>query len=252
MTEQPAGPPASGDGVRADPAAWAVVAQHTGELTSVAARAIAAALEQPAAHDDTRVLGRTPAEVRDSLPSLEPLAQTCVWRLSPTHSDPRVMPRSLNQQSLNRAVDLRLVVDLSASVGPLATAGMDWRERTRVAPVEVQMILIDERHVVLDGPVLVPGQSRSGWLIGDPATVAAACRLWHETVRVSHPLPDSALFLSERQVAIAKALLDGETDAAIARSLRVSVRTVASEVKVLMDAVGARSRYQAGQRLSRI
>jgi len=55
--------------------------------------------------------------------------------------------------------------------------------------------------------------------------------------------------LTDRQREVAVRLQDGMTDAAIARALGVSVRTVAGEVRTLVDAVGARSRFQAASRL---
>ena len=48
---------------------------------------------------------------------------------------------------------------------------------------------------------------------------------------------------------VASQLLHGRTDAAIARELGVSVRTVASEVRHLMDATGAGTRYQTAMGL---
>jgi DNA-binding NarL/FixJ family response regulator len=53
-----------------------------------------------------------------------------------------------------------------------------------------------------------------------------------------------------RQVAVLQLLAAGATDEAIARRLSISVRTVQREVRQVLDLVGARTRFQAGLRLS--
>ena len=237
------------EGSGPDPvAAWASVTALTGELNARVAACVAAALAG-ARSDQVRMLGRTPEEVRAALPPLEPSARRAVWRLSPRPTDPASLIASLNRQSLARGVDLRSIINRAALSRPIADVDAGLRDRVRVAPVQVQMLLIDEERVVLDGPTLVPASGPSGWLISEPGTVAAAGALWHGTLAVSQPLPLTAFVMTERQRAVAAGLLRGETDAAIARSLRVSVRTVAAEVRFLLDAVGAQSRYQTASRL---
>jgi DNA-binding CsgD family transcriptional regulator len=226
---------------------WAVIAGLSAELARCAAAAIGEALRGRGG-PSVRLLGRDGHEVGAALPSLEPLAQRSVWTLVPTPSDPVGMARSLNERSLARGVDLRAIVDVQAAAGPIA-ADESLRDRVRIAHVQMQAILIDERSLVVEGPVLAGGRGKSGWLISDLATVAAANGLWQGTLARSAPLPGDALMLTDRQRAVAGGLLAGETDAMIAKRLRVSVRTVAAEVRVLMDAVGAQSRYQAGMRL---
>jgi DNA-binding CsgD family transcriptional regulator len=146
------------------------------------------------------------------------------------------------------------VLDLVALTRPIAATDQASRDRVRLAPVHVQMLLLDEHLVVVvvvEGPVLRPFGGPSGWLMDEPGITAAACTLWQETWARSAPLPAEALVMSDRQRAVASGLIDGETDAAIARRLRVSSRTVAAEVRFLMNAVGASSRYQAAMRLHR-
>lgn len=237
------------EGPAPDPvAAWATVTALTGELNGRVAAGVAAALAG-ARSERVRMLGRTPEDVRQALSPLEPSARRAVWRLSPRPSDPVSLVAGLNRQSLERGVDLRSIINRAAVSRPIADVDDALRDRVRVAPVQIQMLLIDEERVVLDGPTLVPGSGPSGWLISEPATVAAACALWQGTLAVSEPLPSTAFVMTERQRAVAAGLLQGETDAAIARTLRVSVRTVAAEVRFLMDAVGAQSRYQTASRL---
>ena len=242
------GPPEEGP---RDPVAdWAAVTALTGELNTQAARCIGAALTG-ARDPRVRMLGRTAGAVRAALPSLEPSVRRSVWRLSPRPTQPGSLVAELNRQSLARGLDLRSIINRTAVTRPIADADASVRDRVRVAPVQLQLLLLDEERFVINGPTLLPGEGPSGWLISDADAVAAARALWHGTWARSEPLPETAFLMTERQRAVAAGLLRGETDAAIARSLRVSVRTVATEVRTLMNAVGATSRYQAAEMLHR-
>ncbi|GAA1588118.1 hypothetical protein GCM10009804_50280 [Kribbella hippodromi] len=52
--------------------------------------------------------------------------------------------------------------------------------------------------------------------------------------------------LTSRQVTIGRMMATGAKDAAIARDLGVSLRTVRSEISALIAGLGAKSRFQAG------
>lgn len=52
--------------------------------------------------------------------------------------------------------------------------------------------------------------------------------------------------LSRRQLAIGRLMATGVKDAAIARELGLSLRTVRSEISALITGLGATSRFQAG------
>jgi DNA-binding NarL/FixJ family response regulator len=52
--------------------------------------------------------------------------------------------------------------------------------------------------------------------------------------------------VSSRQRAIGELMMTGAKDAAIARQLGISLRTVRSEISALIAALGASSRFQAG------
>jgi DNA-binding NarL/FixJ family response regulator len=52
--------------------------------------------------------------------------------------------------------------------------------------------------------------------------------------------------LTSRQVAIGRMMSTGAKDAAIARDLGLSLRTVRSEISALIAGLGAKSRFQAG------
>ena len=52
--------------------------------------------------------------------------------------------------------------------------------------------------------------------------------------------------LTSRQVTIGRLMATGAKDAAIARQLGLSLRTVRAEISALIAGLGARSRFQAG------
>jgi DNA-binding NarL/FixJ family response regulator len=52
--------------------------------------------------------------------------------------------------------------------------------------------------------------------------------------------------LTSRQVTIGRLMATGAKDAAIARQLGLSLRTVRAEISLLIAGLGARSRFQAG------
>lgn len=58
--------------------------------------------------------------------------------------------------------------------------------------------------------------------------------------------PTAAKELTSRQVTIGRLMATGAKDAAIARQLGLSLRTVRAEISALIAGLGARSRFQAG------
>ncbi|RZT19900.1 regulatory LuxR family protein [Kribbella sp. VKM Ac-2569] len=58
--------------------------------------------------------------------------------------------------------------------------------------------------------------------------------------------PAAVRELTSRQVTIGRMMSTGAKDAAIARDLGLSLRTVRSEISALIAGLGARSRFQAG------
>ena len=58
--------------------------------------------------------------------------------------------------------------------------------------------------------------------------------------------PAAVRELTSRQVAIGRMMSTGAKDAAIARELGLSLRTVRAEISALILGLGAKSRFQAG------
>ncbi|MGN6634473.1 MAG: helix-turn-helix transcriptional regulator [Oryzihumus sp.] len=238
------------------PQEWVAIAQATARLRRRASRAIGASVHsnlQPVSPDEIslqelQLLGRNGDEARARFPFVERHATRSVWALSPDPADPRGLQAAATEQSRARGLDMRIVLDVEAVHGGLVAGSPEHLDRVLVAPVSLHMILVDQRAVILEGPRL-DRHGTSCWLVPEPGVVQAAVALWEVTLRNAAPLPEHVVQLTERQRAIANLLLHGLTDAAIARELGVSVRTVATEVRHLMDATGATTRYQTAMRL---
>ncbi|MBB2985813.1 helix-turn-helix transcriptional regulator [Terracoccus luteus] len=84
-----------------------------------------------------------------------------------------------------------------------------------------------------------------------PAWVLSGLEVWDLCWGLARPAledPESPP-LNRRQYAVACFLAEGLGDEAIARRVGVSRRTVASDVRAVMDLLGAQTRFQAGIRL---
>lgn len=122
----------------------------------------------------------------------------------------------------------------------------------RTGPALLQMKVYDRRAVVLEGPELAG--DRSAMLVTRSEVVWAALQLLRYVFPVAHPLPpqgQTGPSLTARQREVVAMLADGLGDDVIAKRMQISVRTVRSEVAVVLQAVGATSRFGAGYRLGR-
>jgi DNA-binding CsgD family transcriptional regulator len=128
----------------------------------------------------------------------------------------------------------------------------------------VQMKILDGTRVLLDGPL--HGDSPTV-LSTEDTTVLAAARVYVRQVRATAMLaadylerqrqslpaqPDAGELLTERQRLVAELLDGGATDAEVAASLSLSVRTVRSEVARILEVLDARSRFGAGRRYAEL
>lgn len=127
-------------------------------------------------------------------------------------------------------------LDMPPAVLPLQ---MEAAPRRLLPNVPDEFILLDWRAVIVRGP------DDSQWLMERADVVATATRMWNDAVRRATPITQLGT-LSYRQRRVAVLMTRGLTDAAIARDLGVSHRTIASEAAVIIKALGARSRFEAG------
>ena len=86
------------------------------------------------------------------------------------------------------------------------------------------------------------------------ADSAHAFRLWHEGqefIAISVPLePANRITLTPAQIEVARAIIRGDSNAAIARARGTSVHTVANQVASILRRLGVESRAQIATKLT--
>ncbi|KNX38589.1 hypothetical protein VV01_17880 [Luteipulveratus halotolerans] len=168
-----------------------------------------------------------------------------VWSTNPTLSfDPENPAFELEDRSYARKVDLqRITTERALRFSPLLPS---FTPQIRVGTAMLRLIISDERLALLEGPDTARGEPVA-WAATSGTFLARALELWHVTWAESRPvLADSEEPpLNARQLSVARAMCLGRTDAAIARALDVSPRTVARDVAAVMALTGADSRAGA-------
>ena len=124
--------------------------------------------------------------------------------------------------------------------------------RLGVAPV--QMKIIDQRFVLLQGPFL--GGDSTVMAVTASDCLEAAWRYWQVALASSVPArevvrgtPYPLRQLTPRQHQVIALMAADTRDESIAAALEVSVRTVRSDIARIMEVLGVRSRFAAGVRI---
>lgn len=120
-----------------------------------------------------------------------------------------------------------------------------------LSSVPVQMKIINREFVLLQGPPV--SDTPSVMAVRDRGCLDLAMRYWSLMADAAYPWSPEIVGLAEltpRQRQIVALLSVDTGDEAIANCLGVSVRTVRSDIADVMDALGVRSRFAAGQRLT--
>ena len=184
-------------------------------------------------------------DIVDELTLLEPQARRSVWSMQPRADfDPEDPGYELVESSRSRGVATQLVTRANTlSVNPLLGS---IYPNARIGPVFMTAIVIDEETVVVEGLDTVDGYS-TAWLTSRADFVVPVLDIWRRTLAQSRPLlaPGEEPALTQRQVRVACLLALGEKDQTIARRLGLSGRTVEREVRVVLQALGARGRTEA-------
>jgi DNA-binding CsgD family transcriptional regulator len=113
----------------------------------------------------------------------------------------------------------------------------------------VQMKIIERRFVLLQGPEI--DGAASVMSVTAPTCMEAAWRYWEAAVASAIPLETTGDLstLTPRQRQIAGLLASDFGDDAVAAAVGVSVRTVRSDIALMMETLGVKSRFAAGIRL---
>ncbi len=177
--------------------------------------------------------------------ALEPGARRTVWNLQPRiYFDPDDPGIDLTAESEARGVRTQLVTRATTPrLNPLIGC---LYPTTRIAPVFVRALVLDEERALVEGLDTVEGDP-TAWVTHRPSIVAAVLELWHRTLALSTPLlpPGTEPALTPRQVRVARLVAVGEKDQTIARMLDTSARTVERDVRAVLSFLGARSRTEA-------
>ncbi|MBF8194306.1 helix-turn-helix transcriptional regulator [Nonomuraea sp. K274] len=164
--------------------------------------------------------------------------------------------RRKDEELLRRGVAVRAICQSSIR-GDRTTFGYaGWLNRAggnvrMVSELPVHMVLIDREIAIL--PV-DPGDARAGAVqVNARGVLAGLLALFEHTWTVADPLKpedDDSEALSLQQRELLALLGQGLTDEAAAKRLGVSQRTVRRMMAGLMQEMGARSRFEAGLKVS--
>ena len=191
------------------------------------------------------LLGIGQSDVMGRLASLESRTRRTVWNTIPTLVfDPEDVAYRLDSLSLGRGVDVQTItLPRALRFNPLLTS---LNPRVQVGPVLVKSIIVDAQVAVVAGPDTVHGDT-TAWLATEGEVLTLALDVWSATRAESRPAlaPGESPPLNERQLEVARAVCLGSTDAAIARQLGISQRTVARDVAAILEVTQAGSRAEA-------
>ena len=193
-----------------------------------------------------RLLGSGIEEIERNLAlAVEPATRRSVWSLQPLITfGPRNHMRSADARSRERGLDMRMVTtERTLLHHPLISSEYPM---AHVGPAQFQCILVDETTAVVAGPNDERG-FQTAWLATRSDVVTRVASLWHETWVRSRPVlpPGATPPFTPRQCLVARRLMVGTKDAAIARELGVSLRTVAADIAHLVHELGVSNRAAA-------
>ncbi|MFE3206336.1 helix-turn-helix domain-containing protein [Embleya sp. NPDC059237] len=161
--------------------------------------------------------------------------------------------KPLDAELLKRGVRMRTLYLDSVRNNPPSIAYADWlAERggqVRTTPaLPVRMIIVDRTTAVV--PIDTRDTAHGAVVLTGLGTLAALCALFDTVWESAAPLGEARTRdvrgLTGQEAEALRLLAQGLTDEAIANRLGVSARTARRIAAELMEALGARSRFQAG------
>lgn len=197
-----------------------------------------------------------PEEIRDRLARLAANTRHEIMTFAPggAHSAADLeASRGPNAALLDRGITMRTVYLDSVRNHQPTLDHVDWLHRhggqVRTAPtLPVRMIISDRREVVL--PLDTNDAQTGAVVLTYEGTIAALCALFESVWQSANPLGTAVERnmdgLTRQHRESLHMLLQGLTDEAIAKRLGVSPRTARRIAAELMEALEARSRFQAG------
>ncbi|MGW7330508.1 helix-turn-helix domain-containing protein [Streptomyces sp. NPDC054840] len=163
--------------------------------------------------------------------------------------------RPLNERLLGRGVTMRTIYLDSVRNNPASEAHAKWltelggQVRT-IAVLPLRMTIVDRTTAVL--PVNSEDSGEGAVALTGQGTLTALCTLFETVWENARPLGQAPrrdeAELDHQEAASLRLLAEGHTDEGIAKRLGVSHRTARRIATVLMERLGARSRFEAGVR----
>ncbi|MGW8764658.1 LuxR C-terminal-related transcriptional regulator [Streptomyces sp. NPDC055815] len=197
-------------------------------------------------------------EIRDRLASLHRQVRDEVMIFAPEGAqspDNLEASKPLDLALLERGVRMRTVYLDSIRNSPHTMAYAEWlgglgRQARTVATLPVRLIIIDRETAVM--PVSSDDSAAGAVVITGQGTVTALCALfetvWEGAKPLGEPVNEEEGELTDTEATTLRLLASGLTDEAIAKRLGVSHRTARRTATLLMERLGARSRFEAGVR----
>lgn len=185
------------------------------------------------------------SEVMMRLAALEARTRHHVSTTIPTLMfDPEDVAHKLDRRSRDRGVAVETItLPRSLRFNPLLTS---LNPTIRIGPALVRCIIVDQQLAVIAGPDTHDGAT-TAWLATTGEFLEAAITMWQAVLSESRPAlpPGTEPPLDRRLIEVARAVCLGRTDAAIARQLGTSERTIARHVASILQVTEARSRAEA-------
>lgn len=145
-----------------------------------------------------------------------------------------------------------LLLDHPAALAVLEARGARGEQARFLNALPVSIFVAPGMGAVIDA-TLDEAAGGVGLLVTAPALVTAFESLVDRLWDLATPLParGSAMPIDTRDQAILLLLASGATDAAIARHLTISQRTVERRIRALLEQLGVTTRFQAGVQAAR-
>ncbi|WP_053692624.1 helix-turn-helix domain-containing protein [Streptomyces sp. WM6372] len=168
--------------------------------------------------------------------------------------------RPLNERLLKRGVVMRTIYVDAVRNSPPTVEHVNWltgqggQVRT-VAVLPTRMTILDRKTAII--PLDSEDSLAGAVVLTGHGTLTALCTLFESVWDQAQPFGEASSprgsdeALSRQEAAVLRLLAEGHTDEGIAKRLGVSHRTARRIATVLMERLGARSRFEAGVRAVR-
>ncbi|MEV4432764.1 helix-turn-helix transcriptional regulator [Streptomyces sp. NPDC049555] len=177
----------------------------------------------------------------------------------PQTPENRAASRPLAMSVLGRSVSMKTIYLESIRNDPGSVEHARWLvsmgAETRTAPyLPARMQILDRKAALL--PLNPEDSSQGAVVVREPGIVATLCAFFDTVWRTATPMaeakPRSHEPFSPQNRQLLQLLAQGHTDEVAARKLGISLRTERRMISELSERLGAKSRFQLGQRATQM